>query len=467
MTQRSQKIDRRTVLRGAGVACALPWLEAMSHGAQAARQSGRDPSDAGGDQGPAKRLCFVYFPNGAGLPPKNDPAHEQWGWFPHGAGADYRPTKVLEPLAPYRDQLTILGGYSHPKSRRLLGHLAGDTWLTGGDLRGSAYLNTISADQVAAAAIGRTTRYRSLVFSTDGGVGYKSRISTLSFAAGGRPIPAEHRQRAIFERYFGGPSGPSEDRRRASARNKKIVDMVLEDAGALRRGLGGDDAQRLDEYLEAVSGVEEQIRSNERWSDVPITLPSGGPIDGDAGVDLNIAAAVDPAGYLRAMFDLLVLAFQTDMTRVATFMMAREDGMGFGENFPKLALGIEKGHHTISHDKSQGHWEEWGRYDRWLTEQFAHFVKRLQESHDQHGPLLDRTLVMYGSACSTTHNANNYPTVLAGGSALGMNHGQYRIGQEHGHDAPMGNVLLTLLHTAGVPVESFAQSTGVVDGLVG
>lgn len=443
MSSRNWHLDRRTWLRGAGVACALPYLEAMAAAATPSESS--NPSTPG-------RLCFVYFPNGASLPPKSNPAHEDWSWFPLTAGADYQTTKVLEPLAPLRDKLSILGGLSHPNSRNLLGHLAGDTWLTGGDLRGSVYSNQISVDQVAARHLSQATRYPSLVLSTDGGIGYKSRVSTLSFADGGRPIPSENRQREIFERYFApGGSGTSKARKKSLNQRKKIVDLVMEDTADLKRRLGRHDSEKVDEYLTSLNSIEEQIIRNEKWLDVPLPEFDAEQIDFDSN------PAVDPTAYLRTMFDLMVLAIQTDMTRVLTYMLAREDGMGFGENFPKLALGINKGHHGISHDRSDGHWEEWGSYDRWLTEQFAYFLTRLSETADEHGPLLDNTLVLYGSACSTTHNAVNYPLVLAGGSNLNVRHGHYLKMPE---EQRLSNLFVSMLNSVGIEAAAFADSTG-------
>ncbi len=440
MGVKALRLDRRTFLRGAGVACALPYLEAMGGSAPSA-------------SGPPRRMCCVYFPNGVSLPPESNPAHREWSWFPLGEGADYQVTRVLEPLEPLRDKLSLLAGLSHPNSRQVLGHLAGDTWLTAGDLRGSAYNNRISVDQVAARRLGRHTRYPSLVLSTDGGIGYKSRISTLSFAEGGRPIPAESRHRDIFERYFvPGGGATTEQRRRSLARSQKIVDLVMDDTARLQRQLGKLDRERMDEYLTSLSEVEQQIHRNEAWLEVPLPEMDAQRIDFDSH------PAVDPAAYVRTMFDLMVLAIQTDLTRVLTYMMAREDGMGFGENFPKLALGIKKGHHAISHDKADGHWAEWGEYDRWLTGQFAYFLSRLDGLRDEHGSLLDSTLVLYGSACSTTHNAVNYPLVLAGGSAMGLRHGRYLRQEE---ETPMANLLASMLNAVGVPTDRFADSTGL------
>lgn len=430
-------MDRRTFLRGAGVACALPWLEAMCPSS---------PEDR------PRRACFVYFPNGASMPGAEDPENGEWNWFPRGEGRDYRFTKVLQSLEPFRDRISLLGGLSHPLSRELLGHMAGDTWLTAGDMRGDTYKNRVSVDQVAALHLKGATRYPSLVLSTDGGVGYKSRVSTLSFDFTGKPMPSEHQPRQIFERYFAG-GGSAAERRRSLAQGKKVVDLVLEDSKRLHGRLGKGDQEKLDEYLASLNSVEEQIRRNEAWLDVPIK-----PFDA-SGLQLDAAAKIDPQGYLRSMYDLMVLALQTDLTRVITFMTGREDGMGFADNFPNLALGIKRSHHTISHDTHEGHWEQWGSYDQWHAQQFTHFLQRLSTTRDEHGPLLDSTLTLYGSCCSTTHNARNLPLLLAGGGAFDVKHGKYR---RYGEDVPMSNLLLGMLHAIGVREESFGDSTGVL-----
>ncbi len=444
MARKSWHLNRRTFLRGAGIACALPYLEAMSFGATSAEK-------------PA-RLCYVYFPNGGSVPEENDEANNKWRWFPNGAGADFQFTNVLEALEPYKSELTILGGLSHPKSRELLGHLAGDTWLTGGEVRGALYQNTISADQVAAQQLKKHTRYPSLVFSGDGGVGYKSRVSTLSFNANGHPIPSEHKPRQIFERYFSPDSGAtSEERRRKLQEGKKVVDLVLEDSKRLQGKLGKLDQEKMDEYLTSLNSVEEQIRRNEAWLDIPLK-----PFD-SKHLMLDPNAKVDPKAMLRSIFDLIVLGFQIDLTRVMTFMMGREDGMGVYDHYPRLALGIERGHHTISHDTHEGHWEQWGSFDQWLAQQFAYFVGRLKEVRDEHGPLLDNTQVLYGACCSTTHNARNYPLALVGGKQQGLKHGQYL---RYDESTPFSNVLLTMLQAAGVEAETFSDATGPMPELL-
>lgn len=453
MAKKSWSLSRRTFLHGAGVAVATPYLHAMEKSLPKNIGQATDPKAP-------KRLVYVYFPNGCSLPGETDEANAKWRWFPKSLGTDrkYEFTEVLKSLERHRENVSVYGGLSHPKSRELLGHLAGDTWLTGGDVRFDKYMNSVSADQVAALELKKHTRYPSLVLSSDGGVGYKSRVSTLSFGQTGKPIPSEHKQRTIFERYFTPKGGNTTDERRKSlARGKKIVDLVMEDSRRLRGRLGKRDQEKMDEYLTSLNAVEEQVRRNEAWLDIPMKPFSSEHLN----LDPNPRQAAQD--YLRATFDLIVLALQTDITRVVTYMMGREDGMGFGDNFPKIALGINKGHHTISHDLVDGHWEEWGKFDQWFAEQYAYFLDRLATTKDEYGPLLDRTLTMYGACCSTTHNARNYPIALAGGKALGVDHGQYRV---FDNDVPFSNLLLTSLHAVGVKPKAFSDATGLVPGVL-
>jgi hypothetical protein len=448
MSKKPWHLNRRTFIKGLGVACMLPYMEGMAMSSFS--KFIKKPVAP-------KRLCFLYFPNGVGMPQKESSYYKNWNWFPTGEGADYKLTKSLASLAAYRDDISILGGLSHPFSRQVLGHIAGDTWLTGGDLRG-AYKNSISVDQVAAEKLRHHTRFPSLTLSTDGGVGYKSRVSTLSFNASGRPIPSESRQREIFERYFSPNGGSSSNERRQTLnQGKKIVDLVLEDSKSLQKRLGANDKAKLDEYLTSLNQVEEQVKRNEKWLDIPMK-------EFDASLlNLDVAATLDPQAYLRSMLDLMVLGFQTDATRVMTYMMAREDGMGFGDNFPKLALGL-RGHHSMSHDKSKGHWEDWGRYDQWLAKQFAYFIDKMKTTRDEHGSLLDNTLILYGSACSSTHNARNCPLILAGGSNLGAKHGTYTKFKEK--EVPLSNLFVSMLNSVDVKTEQFSDSTGKLPAIL-
>jgi len=290
------------------------------------------------------------------------------------------------------------------------------------------------------------------VLSVDGGVGYQSRVSTLSFDDAGKPIPSEHRHREIFERYFApNGKGVSERRRAEIARRKKIVDLVLEDSKRLNRQLGKQDQAKLDEFLNSLSSVEDQIQRNEEWLDTPMK-----PFKSDH-IEFNVDATKNPTSYIRSMIDIMVLGLQTDVTRIMTYMMAREDGIGFGDRFPKLACNINTGHHGLSHSSQ---WENWSTYDGWLASHYAYLIDRLKKVRDEHGPILDNTMMLFGSACSTTHNARNYPLVLAGGKNMGLKHGTY---QKFDDSVPMSNLFVSMLNTLGVRTKRFADSSGKLE----
>lgn len=439
-TIRPFRLNRRSFLRGVGVAACLPYLECMA--------SDKKSTKLGQRTKPAQRLAYVYVPNGVGLPGE-DSEYSQWNWFPKGEGSDYEFTNVLKSLEPHRQDISILGGLSHPTSRTLLGHTAGDTFLTAGDLR-NEYKNTISVDQYAAYIKKANTRYPSLILSADGGVGFKSRVSTLSFDIKGTPLASEHSHRQIFERYFSvNGVGSTEERKQELARKKKIVDLILEDSKRLQRRLGVNDRQKLDQHMTSLSQLEDQIQRNEQWLDIPLKSFSA------EHIDLAADAKIDPEAYIRSMYDLIVLAFQLDLTEVVTYMVGREDGMGYADKYPNLALGIKKTHHAISHDKTTGHWEEWGRHDQWLAQQFTYFLDKLKTTEDEFGPLINNTQVLYGSGCSTTHNARNYPLILAGGKNMGLKHGAYH---KFNEDTPMSNLFVHMLRSSGIPTNSFADS---------
>ena len=288
MANRSWHLDRRSFLHGVGVTLTLPYLEAMG------TTITQPENDAA-----RKRLCCLYFPNGCGIPnrDKDSTAHSQWSWFPLGEGRDYELTNTLSVLADHRQEMSILGELSHPRSRELLGHIAGDSWLTGGDVSGSNYRNNISIDQVAARKLGESTRYPSLTLSVDGGVGYQSRVSTLSFDDAGKPIPAEHRHRAIFERYFSPAGGTTTRERQAQLqRGRRIVDLVLEDSRRLSRQLGNSDRRKLDEFLASLSRVEQQIQRNEKWLKTPHPDVSADHID------FEVDATRNPEAYICLLY---------------------------------------------------------------------------------------------------------------------------------------------------------------------
>src|SRR4051812_43714597 len=402
MARSSWHLDRRTFLRGAGLSLALPWLEAMAKADPAAERP--------------KRFCAFFFGNGVAIPKQDSSdSKEGWTWFPDTGGSDYALTKPLEPLAAYRSDMSILGGLSHPTSRLLVGHNTVDVWLTGADIRVDLQ-NSISIDQLIARHAGAHTRIPSLVLSSHGGVGTKSRSTTISFDAQGRSVPAESTPRRIFERLFEPPAdGDRAARERALASGRRRVDFLLEDSRSLRNNLGRPDQQRLDEFLQSLNEVETRLDRAQRW--LGEALPQ---IDRSA-INLDVSPR-GPTDYIRTMLNLIVLAFQTDSTRVAAYQMCAEDGVGICDRFPSI-LGIGRsGHHSLSHDSNTRNWAE---YDRYLAEQFAYFLDRLASLREGAERLLDNTMALFGSRPSTTHNPRNYPTILAGGKSMGLSHGRF------------------------------------------
>lgn len=433
MPQACWHLDRRTFLRGAGVALALPWLEAMSK----ANQPTERP----------KRFCAFFFGNGVALPAKDRPHFQDWHWFPHTDGADYKLTKSLEPLEPHQKDFTIFGGLSHPTSRQLVGHNTVDVWLTGADIRVNLE-NSISIDQVIARRNASQTRIPSLVLSSQGGVGTKSRSTTISFDAQGRAIPAESVPRQIFERLFEPPTeGDRAAREKALASERHRVDFLLEDSRSLRSNLGRPDQQRLDEFLQSLSEVESRLARSQEWLDK--ALPQ---ID-RSRINLDVSPK-GPTEYIRTMLDLIVLGFETDTTRAAAYQMCAEDGVGICDRFPSIVGIGTGGHHGLSHDNNS---LNWARYDRYLAEQFAYFLNRLASIREGGARLLDNTMALYGSGTSTTHNARNYPTILAGGRNLGLRHGRFF---KEKTERPLGDLYLTMLHRYDIPVRSFADNAG-------
>lgn len=439
MARASWQLDRRTLLRGAGVALALPWLEAMSHAAPTAKKP--------------QRFCGLFFANGVSLPDEKHAAFQDWHWFPHETGDHYRLTKSLEPLEPHRQEMTILGGLSHPTSRELVGHNTGDVWLSGADIRENLN-NSISIDQVLAQKLGEHTRVPSLVLSSSGGVGPKSRTTTISFDAQGRAIPAESSPRSIFERLFERPNeNDYAARQRALTSGRRRVDFLLDDARSLRNRLGHNDQQRLDEFLQSLTEVESRMVRAEDWLDKAMPTVDRSAINLDVSPD-------GPTDFIRTMLDLIVLAFETDTTRVATYQISAEDGAGICDRFPTI-LGIgDRGHHQLSH----GTPEPWAQYDRYLAEHFSYFLERLKGLREGEERLLDDSLVLYGSGTSTTHNARNYPLVLAGGKNLGLKHGRFI---KQPAERPLGDLFVTLMHRLDVPVQSFADNESEFTELIG
>jgi hypothetical protein len=443
---KSRRLDRRTVLRGAGVALALPFLDCMAVGKS--------------EQKLPRRFCAFYFPYGVSLPEK-DSEHARWRWFPDGGERDFRFTKTLDVLEPLRDDITILQGLSHPACRKMGAHDTGDTFLTGSNLSGKFLKNTVSIDQAAAASIGHRTRYPSLVLSTDGGVGEPTRASTLSFNENGHPVPALNSPRTVFNRLFSADDPDLERERRALQSSASMLDRVGDHSKQVRRDLGAQDQAKLDEYLESVREIEKRVERSQAWLDIPrpeLTDADREMLDLDADDEA-------PKQLMRTMYDLIYLAFRTDSTRVVTYQIgSMGDFSSKAGKFPQL-LGFADTLHTLAHDWNKpGGAENLGKWDRHMAGQFGAFLERLRSTPEGDGTLLDNTLGFYGSSNSQTHNNANYPIILSGGRGMGLRPGRFL---KFGEETPLSNLFVTALDRLEVPTQGFADSTGEMSELYG
>ena len=404
-----------------------------------------------------RRFCALYTANGMSLP---KPEHQvpEWSWFPTtGEGASFEFGKSTEPLAPFRKQLSFMGGLYHPNGPKADPHTCSDMWLTGAPLQNPkpGTYNTVGMDQVIAQHTKQFCRQPSLVMSIDAGTGYLSRTGTISYNLEGRPIPAENSPRRIFDRLFRGDHASSQTEHDKLQRRIKLVDAVAESAKSLDKKLGHTDRERMDQYLTSLDEVETRLIASERWIDIPLKKQDY------SHLNLDATNEGDPAEYYRNMFDLIALAFDADITRVVTFMLNREDGMGISDTFP-LKLGLAKTHHNLSHATDKEGQTNFARYDLFLSKQIAHFLARMNEYHDRSGTVLDNTIVLFGSGASTTHNPRNLPTLIAGGGNLGLKHGTYWKSPE----TRMSNVHLSIMRTIGLEQESFSDSTGTLSGSI-
>jgi hypothetical protein len=454
-------LDRRQFLRGAGIALALPALETFATKAYAAA-----------DDNKMKRLACFYMPDGVPMPRTEDPAYHDWSWFPHGEGQDFQFTKCMETLEPLRDEVTVLSGLSHPSVRSIHGHSNADQFLTGAPTGGSGvYKNTISIDQLFAEQAGEHTRYSSLVMSTDGGVGSPRGTQTMSFDRNGRPIPAQHKPKNIFDMLF---LKRDEDAAKHLAMSKSVLDDLIADARSIEKTLSKHDQRTLNEYLQSVRDTEIKVEKAKKWMSIPFPQ-----VDADH-LQLELTPE-EPQAYLQAMFELIYLAFKTDSTRVATYQLGRENGVGASDYLAR-AVGFNLTHQLTHKTKEPEGWKNFGTYCRYLNEEYGRFVQKLKDTPEanSNGNMLDNSLVLLGSASSAFHTSRNYPLILSGGKNMGFKHGQYlKYGkgnelnqvdagattdknwrsQMSYEEEPLSNLFLTMLQRLGVETGKFADST--------
>jgi len=385
-------------------------------------------------------------------------------WTPTTEGAGFEFTPIMKPLEPFRERLLVLSGLSQVNGRAL-GDGPGDharagaTWLTGvhpKKTEGTDIRAGISADQIAAKALGRNTQLASLELGLEqpylaGGCdsGYScAYTNTLSWRGPTTPLPVEIDPRAVFERLFGDTDSTDPAARRAILNDERsILDYVSESLGRLQTRLGSRDRSKLDEYLEAVRDVERRIQRAEQQSSTELLTIMDRP---DSIPD-------EYEDHAKLMMDLQVLAWQTDMTRVTTMMLARE-----GSNRSYRSIGISDGHHSLTHhQRDPEKIDKTAKIDRLHVEMFAYLVDRLQSTPDGDGNLLDHSVLVYGSSISdgNAHTHHDLPIVVVGGA-----NGQIKGGRHirYPQETPLNNLLLNLLNKAGVHAESFGDATGVL-----
>ncbi len=443
-------LPRRTFLRGMGTALALPLLDAMVPALSALAQTAANP---------VRRLGFVYLPNGV--------ARNFTGinyWTPKGEGTNFEFSPILTPLTPFRDRLLVLSGLAQHQADAFDDGANGDhtrgtsSWLTGVHPKrteGADVRNGISADQIAAAAIGKDTALPSLELSIDlnflAGQCENSYscayLNTLAWRTPTTPLPTENNPRVVFERLFG-DGGTSAQRLAQAKENRSILDSVVEDLARLQSTLGPGDRTKINDYVEAVREVERRIHGVEARSadsDLPaLSRPTGIPERFDEHVKL--------------MYELQWLAFQADITRVVTFMLGRE--LNF-RTYPEI--GITEGHHGLSHHQDRP--EQLAKYARlntYQTELFGWFLQKLQSTVEGDGNLLDHSLFLYGAGLSNPNLHAHYdlPLAVVGGGAGRLKGGRH---VTFPAELPMTNLLLSLLDKVGVPAETIGDSTGRIE----
>lgn len=431
-------LSRRTFLRGAGVTLALPLLDSMIPALTAQTKTAAAAR---------ARLAFVYVPHGAIMDK----------WTPKTEGAGFEFTPILKPLEPFRDYLNVISGLGHKAADTTAVHsLSPTTWLSG--VRPKATQGTdafagVTADQIAAEKIGQDTPLPSMELGTEdhsGLIGECDRdygciyMNTLSWRTPTTPLPMEINPRKVFERMFG-QGNNAEDRLARRNQDRSILDALTQQANDLNRKLGAKDQSALGDYLDSVREIERRIqRAGAEQVAADLVLPSA-----PAGIPYSYEE------HLKLMYDLVALSFQANVTRVSTFMVAREIS-----NRTYLQVGVPDGHHAISHHQNRAEkMEKNVKIQTWHTTMFGQFLEKMQATRDGAGSLLDNSIIVYGSNMSNSNAHNHFPlpNLVVGGGAGRLKGGRHLRYPDH---TPMTNLLLTALDKAGVELESLGDSTG-------
>lgn len=446
MSNFQTKLSRRTVLRGLGVSLALPWLEATGTIAKAAVVA---PAPT--------RMAFIFVPNGVVLD----------HWTPKTEGYGFALPSTLEPLASVKDDLLVLTGLTHDKGRAN-GDGAGDharsasVFLTGSQPRktdGEKIRSGISVDQMAAQAVGQKTRFSSLELGVDPGrmagncdSGYSCAYSSnISWSSESTPVGKEVNPRLVFERLFAGgkPSEVDKSQQQREALQKSVLDFIADDAKRLQSKLGRNDNRKLDEYLTGVREIERRIGTR-------IAKPVS--VDVDYAIPDGIPG--DYQDHMRMMCDLMVLAFQTDSTRIATMMFANA-----GDNKNYRMIGVPDGHHDLSHHQNDAvKLEKIAKVNRFQVQQLSYLLQKMKSIREGERTLLDNSMVVYGSGISdgNRHNHDNLPILVAGSGGGTIETGRH---VRYDLETPVCNLFMSMLDRMGVKTPFIGDSTGRLPGL--
>ena len=437
-------LPRRTVLRSVGAALALPWLDSMVPALTALAQS---------TAAPARRLGVFYVPNGMSM----------GYWSPGTEGAITELPPTLRALQAHKDQVLLLGGLDLGAAEKVRAGAhapSSGTYLTCVPFRAITDTNVIAAttmDQLAAKQFGKDTQIASLELGLEnaGMLGSCDGAScaltnTIAWSTPTTPLPIDNDPRSVFERLFGLSGSTDPAARRASReRSRSILDMLTDQIGRLATRLGPRDEVKLDEYLESVRDVERRIQKAEEQSarELPV-------------VDQPVGVPSDYGEHARLMMDLLALAYQTDLTRVSTFMLGHEVS---SRAYPEI--GVADSHHPLSHHANEpAKLARLHQINAYHMQQFAHLVDKLAAIPEGDGTMLDHSLFLYGTGISesNSHSYLDLPIAVVGGKQAGVTSGRY---VRYPKGTPLANLHLTLLDKLGVRVESFGDSTGMLDAL--
>ena len=437
------RLNRRTVLRGIGTGLALPLLESM-------RMRGLLAATTAAPIAPVRMAC-IFVANGAIMDK----------WKPTGEGKEYQLSPTLEPLAPFREDMVVFSGLTQHHARAN-GDGGGDharnasAYLTGAQPRKTSGADISvgqSIDQAVAEKIGSQTRLPSIELGIDRGrnagscdSGYSCAYSSnISWKTATTPTSKEVNPRSAFERLFGNPETAADMERRLRNR-RSILDFVSDDADRVRQAVSGADQRKLDEYFQSVREIEERIaRANSTPKEIPdLTLPEGIP---------SVLAE-----HTQLMFDILLLAFQTDSTRVATLMLA---DAGSNRSYPEV--DVRDGHHELSHHQNdKDKMEKIARIDRYLVERFGYFLEKLKSTTEGDSNLLNNSMILYGSAISdgNRHSHDDLPIILAGRGGGTIQTGRY---VNHPNETPLNNLFLAMADRMGAKLDKHGDSKGVLD----